>query len=270
MSNASHTPNPPCNLPLVAKYWDKIYEGSAMRRDPGPLVPDYTSVLLTISKLAFVCGLGLSDVLEHKHSSTGNDSGMPYAPAEAFSMQQIAKEELDQRAIEAGLKDSGVDWLGIYVHDSDRPLRIELYLSRCWRTAKFLGVRAKDLVEAVLTHEAAHFVSHIGIGGYNHTQWEKFSDATREDKEDVAQIACWAVFTVFERPDLIKVMRTLANHQSDIYNSWRDFEKACSPFLDKPLDIIGKLTVKIANVSGRKAQSVVLPEDLHNILEYNS
>ena len=36
----------------------------------------------------------------------------------------------------------------------------------------------------------------------------------------------------------ILVMRTLANHQSDIYNSWRDFEKECYPFLDKPVEII--------------------------------
>jgi hypothetical protein len=240
-----------------------------MRRNPGPLVPAYTSVLSTISKLAFVCGLGLSDVLEPKHRCTGADSGMPYAPAEAFSMQQIDEEELDQRAIEVGLKESGTDWLGIYVHSSDRPLRIELYLSRCWRTAKFLGVRAKDLVDVVLTHEAAHFVSHIGIGGYNHMQWGGFSTASRADKEDVAQIACWGVFTVFERPELIKVMRTLANHQSDVYNSWRDFEKECYPFLDKPLEIIGKLTVKIANASGRKAQSVVGEEDMHMTRDYD-
>jgi len=240
-----------------------------MRRDPGPLTPDYITVLSTISKLAFVCGLALSDVLEARKASTGNDSGMPYAPAEGFSLQPIVEEKFDHHAVVEGLEAHGPDWLGRYLCISDEPAGLELYLSRCWRTAKFLGVRAKDLVDVVVTHEAAHFVSHIGIGGYKRSRWEDFSNASEAKVENVAQIASWGMFTVFERPDLIKVMRTLANHQSSVYNLWTEFEKRCSAIADNPLGIIAELTVEVANASGRKARSPIEEEDMHTVYGYD-
>jgi hypothetical protein len=145
-----------------------------------------------------------------------------------------------------------------------------LYLSRCWPTAKFLGVRAKDLVDVVLTHEAAHFVSHVGIGGYQHTRWSNFSGASRADKEHVAQVACWGVFAVFERPDLVKVMRTLANHQEKIYNSWRKFEEDRPASIGNPLQIVAEVTLEVAKTSGRKAQSVIPIENMHEQYDYNN
>jgi hypothetical protein len=232
-----------------------------MRRDPGILTPDYTTVLETISKLAFVCGLALSAVLESNTALGGAALGMPYAPAKGFSLQKIDEEKFDHHAVEEGLKECGPDWLGRYLSTSNEPAGLELNLSRCWRTAKFLGVRAKDLADVVLTHEAAHFVSHIGIGRYMHTPWENFSEASRADKEYIAQVACWGVFTVFERSDLMKAMRTLARYQSDVYNSWKKFENRCAQFLDNPLQIIAMLTLEVANVPGRQAHPEI--EDTH-------
>jgi hypothetical protein len=256
MSSSSQNRRPYA-LPLVALHWDRIYEGLLMRRDPGPLTPDYLTVLSIISELAFVCGLALSDtietdVVETDEESTGEPTlVIPYAPAEGFLLKEIPEEESDQSVIEEGLRERGPDWLGRYYHKFDEPERIELHLSRCWRTAKFLGLRAKDLAAVVLAHEAAHFVSHIGIGGYKRRRWEDFSKATTAQVEHAAQVASWGLFTVFERPDFIKVMRKLANYQSDVYNSWREFEKRCGPFLDKPLETIGAVTLEVGNASGR-------------------
>lgn len=123
-------------------------------------------------------------------------------------------------------------------------------------------------MDVVLTHEAAHFISHIGIGGYNRTRWEDFSGASTADKEHVAQVASWGMFTVFERPDLIKVMRTLAKHQSRDYKSWRKFEKS-SAILDNPLEIIAKLTVEVAKASGRKVRSPPEIETMSQEYDYN-
>jgi hypothetical protein len=57
---------------------------------------------------------------------------------------------------------------------SGTSLRIYLHLSRCRRTAEVLGVHPKDLVEVVWTHEAAHFVSHVGSGGSRAVDWKRF------------------------------------------------------------------------------------------------
>lgn len=133
------------------------------------------------------------------------------------------------------MRDLGVDWLGLYTRQSTAQMQpafasfaplvstprssctslsISLYLDRCRRTAEFLRVDPKDLVEVVWTHEAAHFVSHVGKGGLNHVDcrnfWEKVS---LDSAEDIAQRACWAVFTVFERPKLLSVMRKLSTRQ---------------------------------------------------------
>jgi hypothetical protein len=132
---------------------------------------------------------------------------MPYLPAEGFSLKTIEREKFDDLTITQGLEELGPDWLGRYHHRSDEPAGLELHLSRCWRTAKFLGVPPFRLMEMVLTHEVAHFVSHIGTGGNRHAHWESFAGASRACKEHVAQIASWGLFAVFGRSDLIAVLQ---------------------------------------------------------------
>ena len=127
--------------------------------------------------------------------------------------------------------------------------------------------RPKKLVEVVWTHEAAHFVSHIGVGGYHATSWENFSGANRDDEEHVAQIACWGAFTILGKPKLIRVMEKLAKYRSEVYNTSIDFGKECSNFSHDPLDIIARLTVKVGHASGRKLR--MEREDIQDILGYD-
>jgi hypothetical protein len=72
-------PSSPYSLPLIATNWERIYDGIGMRRDPYPkaLIPNYARVLSTISELSFVCGLGLSDILEAERTLAGEASGRP-------------------------------------------------------------------------------------------------------------------------------------------------------------------------------------------------
>ena len=229
------------------------------------LLPSYEKTLTTMSELALVCGLSLSDVL--KAGALGKASLMPYAPTEGFKLQRIDRQKLNNRIIAEGLRESGPDWLGRYYHGSDMPERIELHLSRCQRVARFLSVSARELVQVILTHEAAHFVSHIGIGGFNHSIWESFSNASSDEKEHIAQAASWVTFSVFARPRLNQVMEKLATHQSEKYNSWRVFEKDCRDCNANPLQIIEKLTLQVGRISGRKVESG--REDIHNIVGYD-
>jgi hypothetical protein len=225
-----------------------------MMRD-GPFIPDYPTVLSTISELAFVCGLALSDVFEPESAQKGVVSAVPYAPAHGFTVNTIDEETLNSSAIDEGLRGHGPDWLGRYSHSSDAPVGLELLLSRCWRTARILGVPPRNLLSVVLAHEAAHFVSHIGIGGYGRTTWENFAAATHASKEHVAQIACWGIFTIFDRPELTRVMRKMSEHQSDVYNSWRAFEIDCANVKYNPLQLIARLTLEVAEMSGRKIKT---------------
>jgi hypothetical protein len=146
-------------------------------------------------------------------------------------------------------------------------VRIELYLSRCREVAEFLSVSPRELVQVVWTHEAAHFVSHIGIGGLNHSIWEGFSNASTDDKEYIAQAASWATFSVLSRPKLIRVMKRLARLQSEKYNSWKTFEKTCRHSRNDPLRTIEELTLNVGRASGRKV--VAGREDIHDIIGYD-
>ncbi len=230
------------------------------------LVPTYTKTLTTIAELGLVCGLALSNLPRAKALR-----GVPCVPAEGFSLQRVNFQEADDKENEIGLGDRGVDWLGLYIDPSTAHMRpasanlealvsdlrsspanlsVYLHLGRCRRAAEFLGVHPKDLVEVVWTHEAAHFVSHVGHGGLKHLDWRNFWEKDSSDNaEDIAQRACWAVFTVFKRPRLLRVMRQLSPHLSGIYKRWEYFEKRCAE--SKPLDIIGKLTLDVAERSER-------------------
>jgi len=218
--------------------------------DPHPdhlLLPRYGKILTSLSELALICGLSLSNVSNTlKNGSLREVSLMTLAPFDGFHLRHAPPEELNNRSIEEGLREAGPDWLGRYRHSQDVPQCIEVHLDRCRRTAEFLGVSPRNLVEVVWTHEAAHFVSHIGIGGYDQSTWNDFSSASSYSKEDVAQTACLVAFILFARPRLIKVMEKLAKYQSQKYNTWREFELNWGA-----LPIISDLTLKVGNASGR-------------------
>jgi hypothetical protein len=245
----------PCQLSLKAIIWEP--------KNDETLLPSYAAALTTISQLALISGLSLSDVLR---SGVGFGTClMPFAPIEGFSPYIIDPEDLTKDRIERGLKESGPDWLGLYRYIGDAPAGIELHLSRCRKTAEFLGVSVRDLVEVVWTHEAAHFVSHVGIGGFDRTIWENFQSATSDDKEYAAQSMCWAAFAVFRKSKLIRVMKKLSKYQSEKYNTWKGFEKYCAE--RDPLHIIQESTSQIGSRSGRK---VTLGRgDLHDIVGYD-
>jgi hypothetical protein len=242
----------PCNLPLVATTWDRLYGSGAVRPRGEPRIPDYITVLSTISELEFVCGLALSNIFEPDSALKSRASGMHYAPSEGFKLNTVPEEKLNSDAVDEGLRESGPDWLGLYSHSSDSPTGLELHLSRCYSAARVLGVTPQKLLDVVLTHEVAHFVSHMGLGGYGRTRWEKFSTASRANKEHVAQVVSWGAFTIFGRSDLTAVMRKLATRQSSIYNSWQAFEIDSADVKYQPLDLIAKLTLEVARYSGRK------------------
>jgi hypothetical protein len=245
MSEIQQRPVPPCRLWLTAPS-SRCYESGY---DDRLLLPRYGKILTTLSELALICGLSLSNVSNIlKNGSLGEASLMPFAPLKDFDTYPAPPEELNDRSIEEGLREAGPDWLGRYYHGQDEPRRIEVHLPRCRRTAEFLGVSPRNLVEVVWTHEAAHFVSHIGIGGYDQSIWNDFSGASSYSKEDVAQTASLVAFTLFARPRLFKVMEKLAKYQSQKYNTWREFKLNWGW---GALQNISELTLKVGNASGR-------------------
>jgi hypothetical protein len=241
----------PCQLSLKALIWEPNNDEA--------LLPSHAAALTTISQLALASGLSLSDVLR------SGTCLMPFAPFEGFSPYIIDPEDLTKDRIERGLKELGPDWLGRYRYMDDTPGSIELQLSRCRKTAEFLDVPVRDLVEVVWTHEAAHFVSHVGIGGFDRMIWENFQSATSDAKEYVAQAMCWALFAIFKMPKLIRAMKKLSKYQSERYNTWKEFENHCAD--RDTLHIVQLLTYEIGSRSGRKV--AVDRGDIHDIINYD-
>jgi hypothetical protein len=234
------------------------------------LVPSYSKTLSIISELGLVCGLAMSHFLDRSSSST-DESHLPCAPKANFTLEFVGREELNDESIEVQLNDD--DWLGLYRcdHQHHSPLisaentkltasreilpygsKIDLHLSRCRKTAEYLGVRVRDLVEVVLTHEASHFVSHIGLGGFDSIIWREFWKASSTDVEYIAQAASWVVFSVFKRPRLIETLKSLSKKQSAVYNNWKGFEDKCRDIRNDPAAILGKFAAELAEISGRR------------------
>jgi hypothetical protein len=233
------------------------------------LVPSYSKTLSIISELGLVCGLAMSHFLDRSSSST-KASHPPCAPKGDFTLESVVREELNDQSIETQLSDN--DWLGLYRcdHQVHSPLisagstnllarqkilpygsKIDLHLSRCRKTAEYLGVKVRDLVEVVLTHEASHFVSHMGIGGFDSTIWREFWAASSKDVEYIAQAASWVVFSVFKRRRLVETFKALSEKQSPVYNNWRRFEDQCRDIRNDPAAILGKFAAELAEISGR-------------------
>ena len=80
------------------------------------------------------------------------------------------KKELDSEPpvdVEEGLKGKGMHFLGLYHCDCkpEPPVAtdITLFISRCWRTGEKLGLNPHHIIEVVLIHEAAHYITHLGV-----------------------------------------------------------------------------------------------------------
>jgi hypothetical protein len=111
--------------------------------------PDQAAVERRLEDLCSVCRLGEPP------------QGWPKHPYE----EQIDEEDL-RGTVERLAKD-GLDALGLYQHNQpqDEPAAIDItvFISRCVKVAEHLRLNSYHVIDVVLIHEAAHYLTHLGV-----------------------------------------------------------------------------------------------------------
>ena len=115
-----------------------------------------------------------------------------------------------------------VDTLGEY-----RPAtrKIVVYDRMCRLAAASLHIDLRTMKKIVVIHELCHLITHAAEDNDNHI-WYHFEYANADDKELFAQIYSLLYFKKKKDKQCENVFRSLADHQSDLYNSWRRYENA--------------------------------------------
>lgn len=115
-----------------------------------------------------------------------------------------------------------VDLLGEYRPDLGL---IVIYTAMCQRISEHIGIGLTELVAIVRVHEEAHAVTHLGKDKEGRI-WTHFSIAPNADKEQAAQLLTLLYCRAASQPSLLQAFRSLAEHQHEPYNSWRNYENA--------------------------------------------
>jgi hypothetical protein len=88
----------PFKLSLSSLSWERLTGGATLPSYQEIVTPSYAKTLTTISELALVSGLSLSEVL--KADALGKASLMPYAPSQGFALQTIDRQKLNEGIIQ--------------------------------------------------------------------------------------------------------------------------------------------------------------------------
>jgi hypothetical protein len=140
------------------------------------------------------------------------------------------KKEPDSKPlidVEDGLKEKGMHFLGLYHYDCkpEAPVAtdITLFISSCLRTAEKLGLNPHHIIEVVLIHEAAHYITHLGVKPESNPveYWPGFgSDENKEAIEDFAQSATYFYLQASVDHAKLHCFETLSLYQQKPYTTW--------------------------------------------------
>jgi len=140
------------------------------------------------------------------------------------------KKELDSEPfvdVEEGLKGKGMKFLGLYHYcRAPKPpvaTDITLFISRCWRTGEKVGLNPHHIIEVVLIHEAAHYITHLGVKPESNLveYWSEFgSDENKEAIEDFAQSATYFYLQASVDHAKLHCFETLSLHSPTRYTTW--------------------------------------------------
>lgn len=178
---------------------------SPTEADHHRLFPKKETVHEVLEGLCTVCNLGKPT------------QGWPQFP---FDKKRDKRAVLDR--VE-GLESEGMHFLGLY-HFKAEPAEatdITLFISRCLRTGDKLGLERRHIIDVVLIHEAAHYITHLGkcIVGRHVDAWPEF--VNDEDAiEDVAQSATYFYLKASVDHARLHSFEILSRHQPNRYKTW--------------------------------------------------
>ena len=115
-----------------------------------------------------------------------------------------------------------MELMGVYLPDKREVI---VYDKMCEIVAAGLDLDVESLKRVVAAHEVAHAVTHLGKDDEERI-WHSFDDAREEDKELFAQIYPLFYFRKVRDRKALSVFRKLADHQDDVYNVWRKYERS--------------------------------------------
>jgi len=172
---------------------------ASVSKSDEPLIPPLQQVEIFVNSLGYIC--------EQKPQ---------LLPKEPFELQPcpISMGEDLEGSIEAG----GIDFLEQYEYGQD-DLTITLNICRIMRFCTRHGFHPEDVVQIVLIHELAHFVTHLSTA--SGACWEDFGKATSEQKEDLAQEATHLLLRVGGYGHLVQVFDALSQLCPPKYDKWR-------------------------------------------------
>jgi phage terminase Nu1 subunit (DNA packaging protein) len=119
-------------------------------------------------------------------------------------------------------RSSITELMGVYLPDKREVI---VYDKMCEIVAAGLDLDVESLKRVVAAHEVAHAVTHLGKDD-EEMIWHSFDDAREEDKELFAQIYPLLYFRKVRDRKALSVFRKLADHQDDVYNVWRKYERS--------------------------------------------
>jgi len=143
-------------------------------------------------------------------------------------LSEAEVRELDLPAADPGRpgvlddRSSITELMGVYLPDKREVI---VYDKMCEIVAAGLDLDVESLKRVVAAHEVAHAVTHLGKDDEERI-WHSFDDAREEDKELFAQIYPLFYFRKVRDRKALSVFRKLADHQDDVYNVWRKYERS--------------------------------------------
>jgi hypothetical protein len=171
-----------------------------------PLIPPLQQVDIFINSLGYICELKPQRL-----------------PKESFDPRPCPSPDLED--IDEGIGTKGIDFLGRYQYGQDN-ITITLDICRIMRLCARHGFHPEDVVKIVLTHELAHFVTHLGLSNAG-AFWEAFGKEDREkekkeeEEEEFAQEATHLLLRVAGYGHLVNVFDTVSHLCPPKYNIWR-------------------------------------------------
>jgi hypothetical protein len=162
-----------------------------------PFIPPLQQVVIFINNLGYICGLDPQ-----------------WEPKEPFEISPCSSDNFEDS--DGGIRIGGIDALGQY---DSKKISVSLNFCRIARLCATQGFNREDVATIVLTHELAHFVTHIGTnsGAY----WDCFCKAKSKEKEDFAQEATHLLLRVGGYGHLVQVFGALSQLCPPKYDIWR-------------------------------------------------
>jgi hypothetical protein len=117
------------------------------------------------------------------------------------------------------LKKDGMEFLGLYCPDA---VKITLFISRSIWAAEALKVNTRQLIEVVLIHEAAHYLTHLGIPIPKNTSpaETEFGEENQDLIEEIAQSGTYFYLQAGVDHAKLHCFEILSLYQPSPYTTW--------------------------------------------------